>query len=185
MRICSLTNGGMKDSLKIVLFFFILIWLAEVYNLASGRSLVSYGILPRHIEGLPGIILHPFIHGSLQHVMSNSIPLLILGFIVALEGAGKFFKVTLFILIVGGSLLWLLGRASYHVGASLLIFGYFGYIIVNAFHKRSAGSVLAAIITIVMYGGLIYGLIPAANHISWEGHLFGLIAGIFSVKSIK
>ena len=177
--------AGMKNALKIVLFLFILIWLAEIYNIASQRSLVNYGILPRHLEGLPGIILHPFIHGSLQHIMSNSIPLLVLGFLVALEGAGKFFKVTLFILLVAGSLLWLLGRGSYHVGASLLIFGYFGYIIVNALHKRSAVSILAALITIAMYGGLIYGVIPAANHISWEGHLFGLIAGIFSVKSIK
>ena len=81
--------AGMKNALKIVLFLFILIWLAEIYNIASQRSLVNYGILPRHLEGLPGIILHPFIHGSLQHIMSNSIPLLVLGFLVALEGAGK------------------------------------------------------------------------------------------------
>jgi len=177
--------ADIKNSLKIVLTLFIFILLAEVYNLASGRSLVNYGILPRHVEGLPGIILHPFIHGSLQHIMSNSIPLLVLGFIVALEGAGKFLKVTLFILIVGGLLLWLFGRGSYHIGASLLIFGYFGYIIINALHKRSLVSILAALITIVMYGGLIYGVIPADNHISWEGHLFGLTAGIFSVKFIK
>ena len=175
----------MKDSFKIVLTLFIIIWLVEIVNLISGRSFIVYGILPRHIEGLPGIILHPFIHGSLQHLISNSLPLLILGFIVAFEGRARFIKVTFIIIILGGTLLWLFGRAAYHVGASLLIFGYFGYIVLNAFYKKSLMAILAALITIVLYGGLIYGVIPADNHISWEGHFFGLLAGITAVKILK
>ena len=172
----------MKDSFKIVLSLFLLFWLVEILNIISGRSLIAYGILPRHVSGLPGIILHPFIHGSLQHLISNSLPLLILGLIVALEGKVQFIKVTIIIIVLGGCLLWLFGREAYHIGASLLIFGYFGYIIVNAFYKRSIMAILAASITIVIYGSLIYGIIPEDNQISWEGHLFGLVAGITAVK---
>ena len=175
----------MKDSIRIVLTLLIIIWMVEVLNIITGRSLITYGILPRSIDGLFGIILHPLIHGSLQHIMSNSIPLIVLGFIVALEGRSNFFKVTLFIVIIGGILLWLFGRNSIHVGASLLIFGYFGYIIINAFHKKTASTVFAALITIFLYGGLIFGLIPVNSHISWEGHLFGLVAGIIAARFFK
>jgi len=175
----------MREALKILVTFVIIIWLVEVINILSGRALVVYGILPRHLSGLSGILLHPFLHGSPSHLISNSLPLMILGFIVALEGRSKFIKVTLYIVIVGGALLWLLGRASLHIGASLLIFGYFGYIVVNAFHKGSFLSVFVALIAVASYGGIIYGVLPLDNRVSWEGHLFGLIAGIAAVKSVK
>ena len=175
----------MKDSIRIILILIITIWVVEIINIVTHRFFLQYGILPRSIDGIFGIILHPFIHGSIQHIMSNSIPLFVLGFIVAIEGKFEFFKITLFIIIVGGFLLWLFGRNSYHIGASLLIFGYFGFVIVNAFHKKTASSIFAALITIFLYGGLIYGLIPVNSHISWEGHLFGLIAGIMAVKVFR
>ena len=175
----------MKESLKIVLFFIIMIWLVEIVNIFMGHSLYSYGILPREIDGLKGIILHPFIHGSLQHIISNSIPLLVLGFFVAAEGRGTFIKATFLILVLGGFFLWLLGRSSYHVGASLLIFGYFGFVITRAFYKQTLTSILIALVTIFLYGGLVYGLVPVNNQISWEGHLFGLIAGIAGAKVLN
>jgi membrane associated rhomboid family serine protease len=175
----------MKEALKPVLVLLIIIWIVEIVNLFTGHSLYIYGVLPREISGLKGILLHPFIHASLQHLISNSVPLVVLGFLVALDGTWQFVKTSIWIILCGGILLWLFGRSSFHVGASLLIFGYFGYVVMRAVSKKTISSVIIAILTIFFYGGLIYGLVPLNNHISWEGHLFGLLSGIMSAKIFK
>ncbi len=172
------------EAVKIVFYLIAIIWLIEIVNLLTGHAFYQWGILPRNIDGLPGIIIHPFIHGSLQHTILNSLPLLILGSFVALEGRAAFVKTTIFIVLVGGLLLWLMGRSSYHIGASLLVFGYFGFILSKAFYTKTIRSILVAIITIFMYGGIVYGLVPLDNRVSWEGHLFGLIAGVLSGRGL-
>jgi len=173
------------QAVQIVFYVILVIWVVEIANLVFGHQFYTLGILPRDFDGLTGIILHPFIHGSLQHTILNTLPLAVLGSFVAIEGRSTFLKITILVVIVGGLLLWLLGRSSYHVGASLLIFGYFGFIISLAFYKKTISSILVAALTIVMYGGLIYGVIPMDNQVSWEGHLFGLIAGIAGGRFIK
>jgi membrane associated rhomboid family serine protease len=172
------------EAVKIVFYLIAIIWLIEIVNLLTGHAFYVWGILPRNVDGLPGIIIHPFIHGSLQHTILNSLPLLVLGSFVALEGRAAFVKTTIFIVLVGGLLLWLMGRSSYHVGASLLIFGYFGFILSKAFYTKTISSILVAIVTIFLYGGIVYGLVPLDNQVSWEGHLFGLIAGAISGRGL-
>ena len=172
------------QAIKIVFFLVLIIWIVEILNLVLGHPFYVWGILPRNFDGMTGIVLHPFIHGSLRHTILNSLPLIVLGSFVALEGRKAFLKVTIFIVFAGGLLLWLLGRPSYHVGASLLIFGYFGFVLASAFYKKTISSILIAGTTIFMYGGLIYGIIPVDNQVSWEGHLFGLIAGVVSGRGL-
>lgn len=175
----------MKEALKPVLVLLIIIWIVEIVNLFTGYSLYIYGILPREFSGLKGIPLHPFIHANLQHIISNTIPVLVLGFLVALEGTWQFVKASVCIILCGGILLWIFGRSSFHVGASLLIFGYFGYVVMRAVSKKTISSVIIALLTIFFYGGLIYGIVPINNQISWEGHLFGLLSGVIAAKIFK
>jgi membrane associated rhomboid family serine protease len=170
------------NALKVVLIITAFIWCVEIINLLSGHSLYVWGILPRNLSGLIGVPLHPFIHGSLQHAVINTIPLIILGAFVAIEGKKKFIRSTLIIIFVGGGLLWLLGRPSFHIGASLLVFGYFGFILANAFYKKSVWAIIIAVATFFLYGGLIYGILPLKSYVSWEGHLFGLMAGILAAR---
>ena len=173
------------QAVQIVFYLVLIIWIVEITNLVFGHQFYIWGILPRNADSLPGIVLHPFIHGSLQHTILNTLPLAVLGAFVAIEGKNAFLKVTILIVIIGGLLLWLMGRSSYHVGASLLIFGYFGFILSIAFYRKSISAILVAGLTIFLYGGLIYGVIPMNNQVSWEGHLFGLIAGVVSGRMVK
>ncbi|MCB0283726.1 MAG: rhomboid family intramembrane serine protease [Calditrichaeota bacterium] len=173
------------SNIKIVVNLLLIIWIVEIVNLLSGNTFYSFGLYPRRIGSLYGIITFTFIHGSLQHAFFNTIPLFVLGSLSAINGKKEFVRITLFVILAGGLLLWFFGRSSYHVGASLLIFGYFGYLLSNAWHKKTATAIIAAILTIVLYGGLIYGIFPAQSYISWEGHLFGFFAGLIAAGKSK
>ncbi|MCP5006060.1 MAG: rhomboid family intramembrane serine protease [Planctomycetes bacterium] len=168
--------------------FVAVIWIIELINLSTGHRLSGWGILPRTVKGLVGIPLSPFLHASVYHVMVNTIPLATLGGFVILHGKRLFFEITIIIILVSGAALWLFGRSSYHVGASGLIFGYFGYLVVRAWYERSLKSFFIAFITVSLFGGIMWGLLPTLSRISWEGHLCGLLAGILAAyleKSTK
>ena len=162
-----------------------LMWIIEVLNWTAGHAFSSFGIVPRTPEGLIGVPIAPFLHGSLTHMASNTIPMLILGVLVALSGAGRFVGATIAITLIGGLGVWLLGRSAVHVGASILIFGYFGYLLALAFYERSIRSALLAIVTLVLYSGMIWGVLPQERHISWEGHLFGFLGGIGAARLMR
>jgi membrane associated rhomboid family serine protease len=117
--------------------------------------------------------------------MMNTIPLAVLGGFVILQGRQIFFEISIIIILVSGTALWLFGRSSYHVGASGLIFGYFGYLVLRAWYDRSLKSSVIAFVTVFLYGGIIWGLLPTFSRISWEGHLFGLLAGILAARLEK
>lgn len=161
-----------------VLWLVAIIWSVEVVNFLLGHSLTSWGILPRRIDGLIGIPLSPFIHANLWHAVSNTVPILILGGLTLAADKARFWMTTISIIIISGVLVWLFARGSYHVGASGLVFGYFGALIARAVIERSLTSIALALITITLYGGLLWGILPLKSYISFEGHLFGLIAGI-------
>ena len=170
----------MKTNALWILSFVALIWAIELLNSLSGHRLSAWGIRPRTEIGLIGILLSPILHGSFNHVLSNTIPFLVLGGLVSLRGSQKFAGVSLFIVVVGGSAVWVLGRTAIHVGASGLVFGYFGYLVANGWFDRRPLSILAAIAVVVLYGGLVFGVLPTQSFVSWEAHLFGLIAGVVS-----
>ena len=157
-------------------------WAVELASLLVGRQLVTWGIFPRTIGGLIGIPLSPFIHASVSHVVLNTIPFVVLGGILALRGLTTFLKISFLIVLLGGLGVWIFGRSSYHVGASGLIFGYFGYLVARGWYDRKIGSIIIALVTLFLYGGILWGLLPTFYRVSWEGHLFGLLAGILGAR---
>ena len=170
----------MLASLILLVIFVAAIWVVELVNIFMGHGLSAYGILPRTQEGLKGIPLSPFLHAGIGHVLSNTVPLLVLGGFTALRARGAFLWVSLAIILVGGAGVWVIGRSAIHVGASGLVFGYFGYLVAKGWYDKSILSILVAVIVIVVFGwGMLFGILPVGGFISWEGHLCGLLAGVF------
>ncbi len=166
-------------NVKVLLSCLALLWFVEFINIASGYQLNQYGIVPRNVVGLRGLIFSPFLHGSVQHLMLNSIPFLVLGFLVLARSMGTFLSVTFFVSVVGGlGVWWFGGQNSVHIGASGLIFGYFGYLVFIGVFSRKFGSFFISCVVFMLYGGLIWGVLPGKEGISWEGHLFGFLAGV-------
>jgi len=156
-----------------------LCWLVFLINHALlSDHLIQYGIRPRHVTGLPGIIWAPFLHGSFQHLIANTLPLLVFGSILCIRSRIEFVGVTTAGIVLSGGLIWLLGRGAYHIGASGLIFCYFGYLASLAFFERKPGNLFLSIVCITVYGGILRGIIPTSAAVSWEGHLLGLLSGI-------
>jgi membrane associated rhomboid family serine protease len=147
-------------------------------NLILGGHLDRYGITPRQLGSLPGILFAPFLHASYAHLAANTLPLLILGGIICGRSRGEFVVVTMAGILLGGVLTWLFARSACHIGASGLIFCYFGYLASLAYFNRTFGTLCLSVVCILGYGGMIRGVVPTASAVSWEGHLFGLVAGI-------
>ena len=175
----------MKSSAFLLLGFLSVIWAVELLNGFLDHQLSGWGILPRTTQGLIGIPLSPFLHGSFSHTVANTVPLLVLGGLVGLRGSQTLAGVSLFVVIVGGVAVWGLGRTAIHVGASGLVFGYFGYLLARGWYDRKPSSVLIAVAVLLVYGGLILGVLPTRSFISWEAHLFGLIAGLLAARLTK
>ncbi|HSU53141.1 MAG TPA: rhomboid family intramembrane serine protease [Candidatus Dormibacteraeota bacterium] len=156
-----------------------LCWLTFIVNnLILGGRLASFGIIPRHISGLPGIVFSPFLHASFSHLAANTLPLLILGSVLCFRNRTEFLAVTALGAMLSGALVWLMGRGACHIGASALIFCFFGYLSSLAIFQRKLGTLLLSAACILVYGGMLKGLLPTANGVSWEGHLAGLASGI-------
>ncbi len=140
--------------------------------------LQQFGLVPRTLQGLVGIFTSPLLHGSLQHLISNSMSFALFAIILAiLEGQQMFVKILL-IMVIGGVLTWLMGRNANHIGASGVIFGLWGYIILAGWFSRQFKYIVISITIIFFYSGMIFGVFPGRPDVSWEGHLFGVIAGI-------
>lgn len=135
------------------------------------------GIRPRRRDGLDGILWTPFLHSDFGHVASNSVPLLALGGLVATRGMRYWARTTLVIVVLGGALTWALAGNGNHIGASGVVFGYFGAILGAAVFERRPRALAAALLVLGFYSGMLVGLVPQ-DYISWEGHLFGMLAGI-------
>lgn len=155
------------------------LWLLEIVDWLIFRgSLNAFGIRPRTVDGLWGIFFAPLLHSSFAHLMANTVPLLVLGWFVLLRGTRTFVVVTMVATLISGLGTWLIGPAhSVHIGASGLVFGYFGYLLINSYFERSLTSILWAVVVFFLYGGLLWGVLPQGNGISWQGHLFGFIGG--------
>jgi len=173
-----MNDQGANHSFSLIIYFAATLWAVEAVNFLTGHELIRWGILPRTVKGLVGIPLSPFIHTGIMHLIFNTGPIVILGGLICWRGKWIFLGKTFFIILVGGLGLWIIGRPSYHVGASGLIFGYFGYLVSRGILKKSFSSLIVSLITVFAYGGLIWGLLPTYSWISWEGHLCGFVAGI-------
>ncbi|MCP4694344.1 MAG: rhomboid family intramembrane serine protease [Desulfobacterales bacterium] len=175
----------MKKNYKTLALFVGVIWVIHLINSFTGHALSSFGLAPRSVTGLPGIALCPFLHRDLFHLLLNTAPLIILGGLVMLRGIRKFTETTVLIVIIGGFLVWIFGRPGIHIGASGLIYGYFGYLVAAGWYERNAVSIIIALVVIFFYGGMLWGLLPLQASVSWEGHLAGLFAGVLAGGMLK
>ena len=157
-------------------------WMVEIVNWQLDHRLNEFGVTPRTTQGLIGIVLSPFLHTGFDHLFVNTLPVLFLGTFAALQGRRPFLLTILIIIIGEGFLLWCFGRTAVHVGASGLACGVFGYLGARAWYHRGLWSLAVGVVVVVFYGGLLVGLSPTIKGMSWEGHLFGLIAGVLSAR---
>ena len=171
---------GFGLQIKIVIFICMLLFGIELVNLFTGRYLNQFGLIPRSLPSLPGIIVSPFLHGSFLHFVSNIIPLAIFSFLMLQHGVRRFALVTAFCILVSGLLIWLLGRNAIHVGASGLIYGYFAYLLLAGILSKEIKLIVISLLVGFGYGGLIFGVLPVNPYVSWESHLFGFIVGLGS-----
>jgi len=173
----------LKTQGKILGGFVAIIWVLGIADLALGGALNVYGIAPRHIIGLRGILFAPFLHGGLGHLIANTIPFIVLGWFVMLQETRDFFRVSAITMLVSGLGTWVFGSPnSIHIGASGLIFGYLGFLLLRGYFERNFPSILLSLIVGFLYGSTIWGVLPTRPGISWEGHLFGFIGGVIAAR---
>lgn len=171
-----------RDNLLISLLFVAFLFVMHIINLLTNRYLSLLGIIPRHLLGLPGIILSPFIHSNWNHLFLNSIPLLILTSLLLIHGVAAFMVTTLIIMLIGGGLTWCFGQRGIHIGASSLIMGYWSFTLTQAIIQFNLINMLISLLCLFYLSHLIINIFPSGKrNVSWEGHLFGAIAGVAAV----
>lgn len=171
---------SLKKHLTLPIFLLGMLWGIHLLNYSTGYSLTRYGLIPRQFNHLYGIVTSPFLHADFTHIISNSIPLFILSLICLNKGKIYFLTNSIFIIIVGGAGVWLFARSANHIGASGWVFGLWGLCVASAWFQRNLKSVIVATTVIGLYGGMIWGILPTQPRVSFEGHAFGMLAGIFA-----
>ncbi len=154
------------------------LWVIQIVNFILRYRLNFLGIWPRKLWGLPGIFFAPFLHGSFEHLFFNSIPLFILVNILLVYGFHFFFWLSFIIILAAGAGTWLLGRPGVHVGASGIVMGYWGFLLTQSILYPSALTVISGLLCLYYLGSLWLNLLPGGLRTSWEGHLFGCLAGV-------
>ncbi|PKW14660.1 rhomboid family intramembrane serine protease [Saccharopolyspora spinosa] len=150
----------------------------EFFDVADpAAALEANGIVPRDVSGLDGILWAPLLHAGWGHLWANTLPLLVLGWLVLAGGLRQFIAVTATVWIVGGVGTWLIGAPGVHVGASGVIFGWMVFLLLRGFFQRSFAQILVAVALFFYWGGMLWGVLPGQVGISWEGHLFGALGG--------
>jgi membrane associated rhomboid family serine protease len=156
-----------------------LLWLIEALDVLTGHALDTFGITPRETGELRDIVPAAFIHFGFDHVAANSVPLAVLGFLAALRGTRRFLGVTLVIILTSGLGVWLVAPDHTNTaGASGVVFGLFGYLLVRGFVDRRLLDIGVGLVIAVIYGSILWGALPTAQGVSWQGHLFGLLGGV-------
>jgi membrane associated rhomboid family serine protease len=160
------------------LLFVAALWVVKFIEIKSGYELSAYGVYPKTAAGLKGIITSPFIHGDFKHLISNSVPLLILGGVLFYFYRNLAWRVILAVYLLGGFWLWLGGRMSYHIGASGLVYGITTFLFLSGILRREIRLMALSLLVVFLYGGMVWGIFPLFTGISWEAHLFGSCAGM-------
>lgn len=167
-----------KYSLLFPLVIVGLFWLVKVVEDIYDLDLAEYGILPLHVEGLKGIILSPFIHGSYDHLLSNSLPFIILGFALFYFYRNLAYRILFLIYLLSGICVWFGGRESYHIGASGIVYGLASFLFFSGVLRKDSNLLTIGIIVIFLYGSMFWGMFPFKPDISWESHLWGALSGL-------
>jgi len=157
--------------------FVVLLWLIHFVALETSFDLTSYGLYPRKAEGIMGILTIPFIHGSWEHLINNSIPLLVLGWALFYFYPTLAWKTIGWIWLISGVWLWISGRSSFHIGASGIVYGLASFLFLSGWLRREKRVASLSLLIAFLYGSMWWGVLPVDPKISWEGHLWGAVAG--------
>lgn len=173
-----------------IVSFVVLLYVIELVDSLTGHRLDENGIRPLETDGLWGIVFSPLLHADWQHLLANTGPALVLGFLMTLAGLSRFIYATAIVWILGGLGTWLIGNLGTHcpyvgvrcevnhIGASGLIFGWLAFLIVFGFFTRKAWEIVVGVIVLFVYGGILLGVLPGTSGVSWQGHLCGAVAGV-------
>ncbi len=168
----------MKNSFIFALMIVAAMWAVFIVNALVPIDFNQFGIIPRQVEGIKGILFAPFLHGSLAHIVSNTIPMLVLATVLFWFYRNIAVRVLLLSAVMGGLLVWVFGRTAFHIGASGVIFALVGFLIASGIFRKKIKALLLAIGIFFFYGGIVWGVLPTQPGVSWESHLFGFLSGI-------
>lgn len=177
--------GEIKSQITILVALVGIMWGVEIldaYVFRNGLNL--FGILPREVIGLRGIVFAPFLHANFPHLIANTVPFIVLGWLIMAQSVTDFAIVSVICMLVGGLGTWLFGNRGLHIGASGVIFGYLGFLLTRFYFDRTLVSGLVALFVGTTYGSVVLGIFPSLPGISWEGHLFGFLGGIFAARFV-
>ena len=165
-------------SLKFSAIILIIIWSVKIFEIVFDYDFTEYGVLPRKFNGLTGILFSPLIHSDVNHLLSNSLPVIILCLLIFNFYSQIAKKIFIYLYFISGLWLWCIGRESFHIGASGLIYAMASFLFFSGILRKNSQLSAVALLVIFIYGGLFWGLFPIHKNVSWEGHLTGFIAGI-------
>lgn len=160
-------------------------WLVFIISHLTGKWLLLLGITPRRLYGLPGIFFAPFLHADFNHIFFNSIPLIVLSNFLLINGLNYFLSISLSIILLSGLLIWCFAKPGLHVGASAVITGYWALLVSDIYQQGSLTAIILGVISLYYFAGIFLGVFPGKKGVSWEGHLFGLIAGFATSYLVK
>ena len=166
------------NSLKFSAVILIIIWSVKLIEIVFDFDFTEYGVLPRNFNGLLGILFSPLIHSDVNHLLSNSLPVIILCLLIFNFYNQIAKKIFIYLYLISGLWLWCIGRESFHIGASGLIYAMASFLFFSGILRKNSQLSAVALLVIFIYGGLFWGLFPIHKNVSWEGHLTGFIAGI-------
>ncbi|MGW0045339.1 rhomboid family intramembrane serine protease [Rhodococcus sp. NPDC003348] len=161
--------------------FVVGLYVLEFIDMLVGNRLDGGGVEPRTLSGLWGVLFAPVLHYGWGHLLANTLPLLVLGFLVMLSGIARGLEATAIIWVVGGLGVWLTGGSgTNHLGASVLVFGWLAYLIARGLFTRHFGQLALGLVVLLFYGGMLWGVLPGQPGVSWQGHLFGAVGGVLA-----
>jgi membrane associated rhomboid family serine protease len=164
-------------SLFFPLLFVIVLWIVKLLELYFNVSFAEFGVLPRVFKGLRGVVLSPLIHGDFNHLIDNSIPLFFVGFALVYFYRSYSYRIFFLSYFFSGLGTWIIGRNSFHIGASGVIYALASFLFFSGIIRKNNRLIAISLIVIFMYGGLVWGIFPSMQHMSWEGHLSGGLTG--------
>jgi membrane associated rhomboid family serine protease len=172
-------------SLLFPLAFIAFLWVIKFYEVLSHNSLAWYGIYPRTLRGLIGVATAPLLHADFDHLLSNTVPLLILGSIIFYFYRTIAFQVFFWVYIMTGVWVWAAARESYHIGASGILYGFVAFLFFSGVFRKDTRLLALSLFVVFIYGSTVWGILPIKDGVSWESHLLGTLAGLITSYNFR